>query len=176
MVGIALKIPAAFEVAAYPEPVAAVEAERLNGFGEGEVAELFARGVELVEAVAISSHPHRAALAEEHARDAVAPDGAGVARTVADISKVKGQGGLHVESFLEHRHPDVALPVLDDGVDFAGGEVDAVGIERVVDHDACCRLIGEQAVSIAADIYLARRSNKDTRHGEFAQGTDLGKR
>ena len=176
MVVATFEIATAFEITADPDSVAIVETKCLNSIGEGIVPELLAHGIEKIEAVAVGSHPHRAALAEEHARDAVAPDGAGVARTVADISKVKGQGGLHVESFLEHRHPDVALPVLDDGVDFARGEVDAVGIEWVVDHNAGGRLIGIQAVAVAADIDFTRRRDKDTRHRELPQGTDLRER
>ena len=100
MVVATFEIATAFEITADPDSVAIVETKRLNSIGEGIVPELLAHGIEKIEAVAVGSHPHCAALAEEHTRDTVAADGVGVASPVTDIAKVKGERGLHVESFL----------------------------------------------------------------------------
>ena len=80
--------------------------------------------IHLIYTVLVSSNPDVAVLSQGNAVYTVFPYEVLFAQPVPHVCEVIYRFGLHIDTFLEHTKPEVALFVLDDTVYFRLGQVD----------------------------------------------------
>ena len=127
-----------------------------------------------VYAVLVSTYPGTVLVVDEYADDTGgADDVAHAAELEAHILEAVKGDGLTVETLLEQTEPEVAVAVLDDGVNLALGEVDLLAEKRVVDELVLLRVVDGDALAVVADDDTIVAVAVERRHALAARGSHM---
>ena len=109
-------------------------------------------GRDNVDTVFVGAHPCTVTAVDKHADDTGRTDDVTcAAELIAHILEAVEGDGLTVETFLEQTEPEVAVIILNDGINLASGQVDLLTEEGIVDELVRLRIVEGDTPAVVAD-------------------------